>query len=146
MTQEGGRRSSLNLAVNATAAPSSLPTNNTTCTKGYLRKRDEAAIQQEVSNLLEKSPQSIPRESRYLLEIQYQPTTSPTLEHSSYWVLALRAAKQAVHSEQSRCTTQGAGARHQESRRGVQGRYWNIMEGVRESLRRRTQQEEQSRK
>jgi hypothetical protein len=57
--------------------------------KGYLRKRDEAAIQQEVVNLLEPSPQSIPRESRYLLEIQYQPTTSPTLEHSSYWVLAL---------------------------------------------------------
>jgi hypothetical protein len=28
----------------------------------------------------------------------------------------------------------------------MQGRYWNIMEGVRESLCRRTQQEEQSRK
>ncbi len=114
--------------------------------KGYLRKRDEAAIQQEVVNLLETSPQSIPRESRYHLEIQYQPTTSPTLEHSFYWVLAMRAAKQAVHLERLRCATQGAGVRHQESRRGMQERYWNIMEGVRESLCRRTQQEQQSKK
>jgi hypothetical protein len=84
--------------------------------KGYLRKRDEAAIQQEVVNLLDTSPQSILRESRYLLEIQYHPTTLPSLKHSSYWVLAMRAAKQALHSEQSRCTTQGAGAHCQESR------------------------------
>jgi hypothetical protein len=58
----------------------------------------------------------------------------------------MRADKQAVHLEQSRCATQGAGACHQESRQGMQGRYWNIMEGVRESLCKRTQQEEQSRK
>ncbi len=65
--------------------------------KGYLRKHDEAAIQQEVVNLLDTSPQSTPRESRYLLEIQYQPTTLPSLELSSYWVIAMRPAKQAVH-------------------------------------------------
>jgi hypothetical protein len=114
--------------------------------KGYLRIRNEAAIQQEVANLLDTSCQSIPRESRYLLEIQYQPTKSPSLEQSSYWVLAMMAAKQAVNLEQSHCATQGAGARRQENRRGTRGRNWNIMDGVRESLRRRTQLEEQSRK
>jgi hypothetical protein len=47
--------------------------------KGYLRICDEAAIQQEVANLLDTSPQSIPRKSRYLLEIQYQPKKNPPL-------------------------------------------------------------------
>jgi hypothetical protein len=80
--------------------------------KGYLRIRNEAVMQQEVANLLDTSPQSIPRESRYLLEIQYQPTKLPSLEHSSYWVLAMKATKHAVNLEQSRCATQGAGACH----------------------------------
>jgi hypothetical protein len=75
-----------------------------------------------------------------------QPTTWPSLEHSSYWVLAMKATKHAVDLEQSHCATQGAGARRQENRWGAQGRNWNIMDSVRESLRRRTQLEEQSRK
>jgi hypothetical protein len=114
--------------------------------KGYLRICNEAAIQQEVANLLDTSPQAIPCESRCLLEIQYHPMKLPSLEHSSYWVLAMKAAKHAVKLEQLHRTAQGAGAHCQESRQGTRGRYWNIMEGVRESLRRRTQLEEQSRK
>ncbi len=114
--------------------------------KGYLRICDEAAIQRKVANLLDTSPQAIPRESRYLLKIQYQPMKLPSLEHSSYWVLAMKAAKHAVNLEQLHRAAQGAGAHHQESRQGTQGRYWNIMGGVRESLHRRTQLEEQSRK
>ena len=44
-------------------------------------------------------PTDIPKESRYLLDISFKPTTSTLVMDDLYWVLAMKAAKNYLQSK-----------------------------------------------
>ena len=59
----------------------------------YLCQRMERDIKQEVEILVNTTPTDIPKESHYLLDISFKPTTSTSVMDELYWVLAMKAAK-----------------------------------------------------
>jgi hypothetical protein len=79
-------------------------------TKGYLRKRMERDIKQEVEILVNTKPTDIPKESHYLLDISFKPTTSTSVVNDSYWALAMKAAKNYLQRQEWAKAEQGAGA------------------------------------
>jgi hypothetical protein len=64
--------------------------------KGYLQQRTEREIQREVERLMHTSNLDVPKESHYLLEIAAQPSNVSTATHNTYWVLAVKAARQSA--------------------------------------------------
>ncbi len=80
-------------------------------TKGYLCQRTERDIKREVQILVNTKSTDIPKESHYLLDISFKPTTSTLVVDDSYWVLAMKAAKNYLQRQEQAKAEQGAGAR-----------------------------------
>ncbi len=79
--------------------------------RGYLRLQRQKEVLKEVDQLLDTNPDDIPKESQYLMELDFTSLYSASFEKQSYWVLAMKAAqrvgRQADHQEKSK------GASHQ---------------------------------
>ncbi len=68
--------------------------------QGYLRnKRSEELLHQEITVLLELSPDEVPEGSRFLLEVNFTELTSAHLETQRYWTMAVNAALTASQLE-----------------------------------------------
>ncbi len=100
-------------------------------TKGYLRQRSERDIKQEVEILVNTKPTDIPKDSHYLLDISFKPTTSISAMDDSYWVLAMKAAKNYLQRQERVKAEQGAGAQRQATKTSR-----NPLDGVEDCLQR----------
>jgi hypothetical protein len=98
-------------------------------TKGYLCQRTERDIKQEVEILVYTKPTDIPKESCYLLDISFKPTTSTSVVDVLYWVLAMKAAKNYLQRQEWAKAEQGAGAQQQATKISR-----NLLDGVEDSL------------
>ncbi len=63
--------------------------------RGYLRLQHCKDLLRELNKLINTPLDNIPEESRYLLELDYSELYNAPLERQSYWVLAMKAARQA---------------------------------------------------
>ncbi len=95
-------------------------------TKGYLHKKAERDIKQEILALLNTRPSDIPTAYKYLLEIEHQPGKSSSHKFQRYCVCSMKAACMAVDKEQARLAALGARALQVEtgwSHRYIVGRH-----------------------
>ncbi len=74
---------------------------------GYLCLKHCKDLQQELDKLIDTPSDDIPEESRYLLELDYSKQYNASFEQQSYWVLAMKAARQA--GRQASASTQHRG-------------------------------------
>jgi hypothetical protein len=58
---------------------------------GYIHNKQLDDITRKINKLADNAPQSIPQESRFLLDINFSASSS-NLEAKSYWILAMNAA------------------------------------------------------
>jgi hypothetical protein len=59
---------------------------------GYLHNKTLEDIQLTIEELAEMSPEDIPKESKFLLEINFGKLTKSHIENQQYWIIALQAA------------------------------------------------------
>jgi hypothetical protein len=59
---------------------------------GYLHNRSLEDIRLTIEELAETSPEDIPEESKFLLEINFGNLTKTHIENQQYWIIALQAA------------------------------------------------------
>ena len=85
-------------------------------TRGYLRLQRRKEILKEVDRLLDTNPDDIPKESQYLLELDFTSLYSATFEKQSYWVLAMKAARRAGHRANHQAKSKGASHRRRKAR------------------------------
>jgi hypothetical protein len=97
----------------------------------YLCQRMERDIKQEVEILVNTTPTDIPKESHYLLDISFKPTTSTSALDDSYWVLAMKATKNYLPRQERVKAEQGARAWRQATKTSR-----NLLDGVEDSLQR----------
>ena len=64
---------------------------------GYLHNKSLQDIKQTIEELAEMPPEDIPKESKFLLEINYGDLTKSHIESQQYWIIALQAAITAGH-------------------------------------------------
>ncbi len=62
---------------------------------GYLQLKQRKDLLLELDKLIDTPPEDIPEDSRYLLELDYSTLYNATFERQTYWVLAMKAARQA---------------------------------------------------
>jgi hypothetical protein len=60
--------------------------------QGYLHTKQSEDLVQEITELLELSPDEVPKNCRFLLEVNFTKLTSSHLETQQYWTLAMNAA------------------------------------------------------
>ncbi len=65
---------------------------STTKQQGYLCNKKAKEILQIINEILEVTPEEIPEDSRFLLEINFTELTKSHLETQTYWTLAMDAA------------------------------------------------------
>ena len=71
-------------------------------TQGYLRNKRSDEILHLVNELSEVSPEEIPENSRFLLEINFSELKNAHLETQTYWTIAMEAAIKAQEMESAR--------------------------------------------
>jgi hypothetical protein len=71
-------------------------------TQGYLRNKWADEILHLINDLLEVSPEEIPENSRFLLEINFSDLKKAHLETQTYWTLAMDAAVRAQEMKSAR--------------------------------------------
>jgi hypothetical protein len=59
---------------------------------GYLHNKSLKDIRLTIEDLAETSPEDIPEESKFLLEINFGNITKSHIENQQYWIIALQAA------------------------------------------------------
>jgi hypothetical protein len=59
---------------------------------GYLHNKSLEDIRLAIEELAETYPEDIPKESKFLLEINFGNLTKSHIEHQQYWIIALQAA------------------------------------------------------
>jgi len=59
---------------------------------GYLHNKSHEDIRITIEELAETSPEDIPEESKFLLEINFGNLTKSHIENQQYWIIALQAA------------------------------------------------------
>ena len=62
---------------------------------GLLKDLERQSLLQEIEQYLSVSPEDVPEDSRFLLEIDFQSIRTAATESQSYWVHAMRAAVKA---------------------------------------------------
>ena len=70
--------------------------------RGYLQLQQRKDLLRELDRLIDTPPEEVPDGSRYLLELDYSDLYNATFERQSYWVLAMKAARQAGRRTQVR--------------------------------------------
>lgn len=68
---------------------------------GLLKDLERQSLLREIEQFLSVSPEEVPEESRFLLEIDFQSIRTAATECQSYWVHAMRAAVKAGRRVQS---------------------------------------------
>ena len=63
--------------------------------EGYLHQREMEEMKDKAEELAETNPADLPRESRYLLEMDGEETKHKTYNDLDYWIRAVEAAKTA---------------------------------------------------
>jgi hypothetical protein len=86
-------------------------------TRGYLRLQQRKETLKEVDHLLDTNPDDIPKESQYLLELDFTSLYSATFEKQSYWVLAMKAARRAGRRAYHQGKSKGASHRRKKARK-----------------------------
>ena len=64
-------------------------------TRGYLSLQHRKEVMKEVDCLMDTNLDEIPQGSQYLLEMDFTSLYNASFEQQSYWVLAMKAARQA---------------------------------------------------
>jgi hypothetical protein len=59
---------------------------------GYLHKKKVEDIQLTIEELAETSPDKVPKERKFLLEINFRELTKSHINNQQYWTIALQAA------------------------------------------------------
>ncbi len=59
---------------------------------GYLHKKNLEDIQLTIKELANTAPEEVPKESKFLLEINFGDPTKSHIENQQYWVIAIQAA------------------------------------------------------
>ncbi len=85
--------------------------------RGYLRLKNREAVLAEIGVLLESDPADLPAESKFLLEIDYSSLLRSSFDRQSYWVRAMKAARQAGRRVATLQRNNGAGARRRQAKR-----------------------------
>jgi hypothetical protein len=75
---------------------------------GYLHNKSLEDTRITIEELAETSPEDIPKESKFLLEINFGDLTKSHIENQQYWIIALQAAI----TTGRRSTAAGSRARH----------------------------------
>jgi hypothetical protein len=57
----------------------------------------QGPVIRELDKFIDTPPEDIPKDSRYLLELDYSTLYNTTFERQTYWVLIMKAARQAGH-------------------------------------------------
>ena len=81
---------------------------------------ERRSVLQEIDRLVDCDPDDIPRESRFLLEMDFQTLYHSSFEKQSYWVRAMKAARRAGRravAVANLAARQGASARRRAARR-----------------------------
>jgi hypothetical protein len=66
---------------------------------GYLHNKKADKIMQQINILLDLAPEEVPKDSRFLLKINFSELSSYHLETQKYWMLAVDAALKAKELE-----------------------------------------------
>ncbi len=69
---------------------------------GYIRNKKGKEIVQQINVLSEVAPEEVPKDSRFLLEINFSELSKTHLETQTYWTLAMVAALKAKAMESAR--------------------------------------------
>ncbi len=84
--------------------------------RGYLRLQRRKEILKEVDHLLDMNTDDIPKESQYLLELDFTPLYSASFEKQSYWVLSMKAARRAGRCANHQAKSKGASHRRRQAK------------------------------
>ena len=79
---------------------------------GTLRLEERKAVLAEINKLLQLSPNALPENRHYLLEIDFAALESDTEERRSYWLLAMKAVVAAGRRTASNAQRAVARQRH----------------------------------
>jgi hypothetical protein len=63
--------------------------------RGTLRLQERKEVLDEVQKYLDTSPEDLPQESRFLVELDFDALYRSTFEYQTYWVRAIKAARRA---------------------------------------------------
>jgi hypothetical protein len=85
-------------------------------TRGYLRLQRRKEVLKEVDQLLDTNPDDIPKESQYLMELDFTSLYSASFEKQSYWVLAMKAARRAGRRANHQAKSKGASHRRRQAK------------------------------
>ncbi len=84
--------------------------------RGYLRLQRRKEVLKEVDRLLDTNPDDIPKESQYLMELDFTSLYSASFEKQSYWVLAMKAARRAGRQANHQAKSKGASHRRKQAK------------------------------
>ena len=59
---------------------------------GYLHKKKLEDIRLTIEELADTAPEEVPKESKFLLEINFGNLTKSHIDNKHYWIIALQAA------------------------------------------------------
>jgi hypothetical protein len=75
---------------------------------GYLHNKSLEDIRLTIEELAETSPEDVPEESKFVLEINFGDLTKSHIENHQYWIVALQAAIQRACDPQRQAAESGA--------------------------------------
>jgi hypothetical protein len=84
--------------------------------RGYLRLQSRREVLKEVDRLMDTNPDDIPQGSQYLLELDFTSLYNSSFERQSYWVLAMKAARQAGRRTDHIAKSRGASHRRRQAK------------------------------
>ncbi len=85
-------------------------------TRGYLRLQRQKEALKEVDRLLDTNPDDIPKESQYLIGLDFTSLYSASFEKQSYWVLAMKATRRAGRQANHQAKSKGASHRRRQAK------------------------------
>jgi hypothetical protein len=77
-------------------------------TRGYLRLQHKKEVLKELDHLMDTNLDEIPQGSQYLLEMDFTSLYNASFERQSYWVLAMKVARQAGRRAKHNSKLRGA--------------------------------------
>jgi hypothetical protein len=77
-------------------------------TRGYLCLQRQKEVLKDIGQLLNTNPDDIPKESQYLMELDFTSLYSASFEKQSHWVLAMKATRRAGCQANHQAKSKGA--------------------------------------
>ena len=79
--------------------------------RGYLALKDREKVLTDIRHLMDTDPDEVPESSRYLLELDFTQLSNSGYEQQAYWVVAVKAARQAGRRAWVRLSKMGSSAK-----------------------------------